>query len=92
MATIQAYQGSEGESVGAGATVTIGKWQVVIGKPRHAVPASQYRGWFEHGDDGEGGGLWFDGNMLADYDGVYEPPQDVIAGILALGFDIGDSA
>ena len=37
------------------------------------------RGYFEHNRLGEdlGGGLWFDGDNLTDYDGVYELPSEI---------------
>jgi hypothetical protein len=39
----------------------------------------QDRGTFEHNTLGEdsAGGLWFDGDNLEDYDGVYELPKEV---------------
>ena len=45
-------------------------------------------GYFEHEDYGDewGGGLWFEGKNLIDYDGVYELPAEVIAGIRELGY------
>jgi hypothetical protein len=45
-------------------------------------------GYFEHEDYGDewGGGLWFEGKNLIDYDGVYELPSEVIAGIRELGY------
>lgn len=60
-----------------------GKFGVVI------RPADN-RGYFEHEDYGEewGGGLWFEGKSLTDYDGVYELPAEVIAGIRELGFTV----
>jgi hypothetical protein len=58
----------------------VGKWSIDIDSER------QY-GFFEHDDYGEGGGLWFVDNMLVDYDGVYELPDNVIKGIEDLGFN-----
>lgn len=45
---------------------------------------------FEHHEHGEeyGGGLWFDGDALRDYDGVYNLPKKVIAMCEALGFNM----
>ena len=33
------------------------------------------------------GGLWFDGNLLIDYDGIDELPEEVIKLIQELGYD-----
>jgi hypothetical protein len=44
---------------------------------------------FEHaelGDEGGSGGLWFDGVVLVDYDGVYSLPPEVISLCEKLGF------
>ena len=60
------------------------KWKVYID------PVSLY-GFFEHDDEGEGGGLWFekhqdDGKLeLVDYDGAFELPMSVIKSIKSLG-------
>lgn len=37
-------------------------------------------GYFEHQTHGDevAGGLWFDGNSLMDYDGVFELPGEVV--------------
>ena len=46
------------------------------------------RGYFEHevlGDEW-GGGLWFEGKILVDYDGVFELPKEVIQALRDLGF------
>lgn len=61
-----------------------GKFEVVIN------PAENF-GYFEHEDYGDewGGGLWFEGKSLTDYDGVYELPAEVIAGIRELGYTVG---
>ena len=60
-----------------------GKFEVVIN------PAENF-GYFEHEDYGDewGGGLWFEGKSLTDYDGVYELPAEIIAGIRELGFTV----
>jgi hypothetical protein len=59
----------------------VGKFEVVI-KP------AEKRGYFEHQDYGEdwGGGLWFEGKDLIDYDGVFELPRAVVRGIRELGY------
>ena len=58
-----------------------GKFEVVIN------PAENF-GYFEHEDYGDewGGGLWFEGKSLTDYDGVYELPAEVVTGIRELGY------
>jgi hypothetical protein len=60
----------------------VGKWEV------HYDPAAHY-GYFEHDEAGEGGGLWFEGSKLVDFDGVFVLPKDVVKAIqqLGLGFD-----
>lgn len=60
--------------------ITVRKWETAIDQN------AQY-GCFEHDDYGEGGGLWFEDDVLVDYDGVYELPLDVIEGIEKLGFN-----
>jgi hypothetical protein len=59
----------------------VGKFEVVINHWENF-------GYFEHEDYGDewGGGLWFEGKNLIDYDGVYELPSEVIAGIRELGY------
>jgi len=46
---------------------------------------------FEHatlGDEGGSGGLWFDGVVLVDYDGVFELPEGVTNTCKKLGFNM----
>jgi hypothetical protein len=45
---------------------------------------------FEHAERGDecGGGLWFDGRVLVDYDGVFSLPAGVIALCEKLGFNM----
>lgn len=49
---------------------------------------TQLRGYFEHEEYGDeyGGGLWFKGKNLVDYDGVFELPKEVIQALRDLGF------
>lgn len=60
-----------------------GKWEVTIGQPE------KDRGYFEHDIQGEGGGLWFEGKSLVDYDGRFELPRDVVVAIRSLGYTVG---
>lgn len=53
------------------------KWRVFVS------PSTNY-GYFEHEVMGEGGSLSFEGNMLVDYDGVYELPKNVIKALRLL--------
>ena len=45
-------------------------------------------GCFEHDEHGEdlGGGLWFEGKNLVDYDGVMVLPEEVVSILLEMGF------
>lgn len=52
--------------------------------------ASQY-GYWERSDGSEGGGLWFEGAELIDYDGAFELPRRVIEALLAAGFTVDES-
>ena len=47
-------------------------------------------GYFEHDQLGDefGGGLWFEGKRLIDYDGVFELPQQVIKELEANGYSM----
>ena len=51
-------------------------------------PRTRY-GYFEHTEHGDlrGGGLWFDGLEVTDYDGVAILPVDVIEGLTRAGYD-----
>lgn len=50
-------------------------------------PKAQY-GYWERRDGSEGGGLWFDGITLVDFDGAYELPKKVIEAMQTAGFDV----
>ena len=54
-------------------------------------PVAMY-GWFEHDELGDesGGGLWFDGDELMDYDGIFELPMPVIEAIRQLGLTVDE--
>ena len=58
-----------------------GNWEVKIS------PTTQY-GYFENVKTGAGGGLWFDGSELVDYDGVFELPKDVVDMLSGAGYDV----
>jgi hypothetical protein len=64
---------------------TVGKFEVQID------PVAQY-GFFEHEDYGDeyGGGLWFVGTDLVDYDGVAILPAAVIEACTELGMTVGE--
>jgi len=50
-------------------------------------------GWFEHNTHGDefGGGLWFDGLTLVDYDGIAGYlPKEILDALESKGFDIQD--
>lgn len=80
MTSTQRWQGIKMAEYYFDKTTKVGKWEVQIST------LDQY-GFFEHDDYGEGGGLWFEGKELVDYDGVGVLPEDVIKGIYDLGFD-----
>lgn len=61
----------------------VGKWAV------HIDPEAAY-GYFEHDVYGEGGGLWFEGKELSDYDGVGVLALGVIEAIRSLGFVVSE--
>lgn len=54
------------------------------------IAESDNYGYFEHHihGDGCGGGLWFDGKELIDYDGVSDLPKEVARALKEQGFDV----
>ena len=50
------------------------------------VDTAAHYGYFENNKTGSGGGLWFDGRELTDYDGVFALPTEVIEQLRANGF------
>lgn len=65
-------------------TARVCKWEVKVD------PVAHY-GYFEHDTYGEGGGLWFEGNDLSDYDGVFALPMGVVEAIRSLGYSVDDT-
>ena len=63
--------------------IQVGKFEICIGSHTEDM------GYFEHDVYGDelGGGLWFEGKKLVDYDGVYSLPDEVIEGLEKLGYD-----
>ena len=54
-------------------------------------------GWFELYDDETGGerwyasgGLWFEGNKVVDYDGVFELPKFIEDKLVEMGYDLSE--
>ena len=66
----------------------IGKWVTYIAEDGEG----KHRGYFEHDDEGEGGGLWFIRKSLVDYDGVFVLPKGVKEAIVKLGFSVDEVA
>jgi hypothetical protein len=64
-------------------TLESGNWLIKIS------PTTEY-GYFENQDTGGEGGLWFDGNELIDYDGVYELPKAVYSALKGAGYILGE--
>lgn len=50
------------------------------------------RGWFEHKVEGDsqGGGLWFDGKELIDYDGVFALAKELCEKLREMGYVVSD--
>jgi len=51
--------------------------------------AAQY-GYFQNNNTGTEGGLWFQDNVLVDYDGVFELPKQVHAALTNAGYNLED--
>jgi hypothetical protein len=66
-------------------TAKEGKWEVKVS------PTTHY-GYYEHDDFGEGGGLWFNGIALVDYDGRACLPRDVAVALKRMGYTVDQSA
>jgi len=54
------------------------------------IDTEQEYGYFEHNTHGDeiAGGLWFEGNELVDYDGVFELPIEVVEALKANDIDV----
>jgi hypothetical protein len=50
-------------------------------------------GYFEHNELGDecGGGLWFTGDELVDYDGVFALPKEVVDALRDYGFKLDEA-
>ena len=57
------------------------RWNVAIS------PATSY-GYFEPASGEEGGGLWFDGRNLIDYDGQFVLPREACDLLVSLGYHV----
>ena len=55
----------------------VGNWKVFVS------PSTNY-GYFENQVSGTSGGIWFEGRMVTEYDGVYELPANVIMALQKL--------
>ena len=53
-------------------------------------PSTQY-GYWEHGYGSEGGGLWFEGKELVDFDGDYMLPKAVVKILRDNGYALDSS-
>ena len=63
--------------------LSTGKFEIKVS------PTTNY-GYFEHNEHGEdcGGGLWFVGKELTDYDGVFELPKTVADALIQAGYHL----
>jgi len=54
------------------------------------VNTERQRGFFEHHIHGDevGGGLWFEDNVLIDYDGTFELPKEVFTALIEMGITV----
>ena len=54
------------------------------------VSTERQRGFFEHLIHGDevGGGLWFEDNVLIDYDGTIELPKEVFTALREMGLTV----
>lgn len=52
------------------------------------IDTSESYGWFENNTSGSGGGLWFDGKELVDFDGMGCLPMKVVRALRAAGYQL----
>ncbi len=64
-------------------TLESGNWLIELS------PTTEY-GYFENQKTGSGGGLWFEGNELVDYDGVLSLPVAVASALTGAGYILGE--
>ena len=62
-----------------------GAWVRIIIENRHDG-SFEYQLDEDDEDTYSAGGLWFDGDVLEDYDGCYELPEEVIMALHELGY------
>lgn len=68
-----------GPPIAEGYTIEIGQ-----------LPDQPNYGWFENDELGGGGGLWFEGDTLVDYDCVFALPPEVVAALRRAGYTVDD--
>ena len=56
---------------------------------RVAISPTTNYGYWDRKDGSEGGGLWFDGKTLTDFDGAMSLPRQVCEQIISLGYEVG---
>ena len=61
----------------------------ILGTRCAVNPKANY-GFWEREDGSEGGGLWFSGIDLTDYDGAYALPKAVCDELQELGFNVSE--
>lgn len=56
------------------------------------IDTDEHYGYFEHDirGDNSAGGLWFEGNVLIDYDGTFALPGDVFTSLNNHGFIVSE--
>jgi hypothetical protein len=62
---------------------------IEAGKYTVQVSSTEGYGYFENNLNGSGGGLWFEGKELADYDGMSELPRVITIKLREHGFIVG---